>query len=631
MNSTALTVLPPLLLLAVAIAWVFLRSRPDLRKPATVRAIRFAAAIVVLLNAAAAFALFQRATVETPADFRFINRGELTTLDPNRMSWMQDIRTGYALWEGLYAVDPVTCDPVPGAAERIETSADQLTWTFHLRTNGKWTNGDPVTAQDFIFAWRRMLEQPGDYTYLISKTIKGADAYSKAAVEYIAAYAKYRAEVMEAQRTGQVSSATAPTPPKFESVGVASPDPQTLVIRLEHPVAIIPDLAAFPPYFPLNEKSMKPFIDPDTDAEDALAAGKPAPPPLQPPDMVPVYDKRFTRPPGLVTNGPYRLQKWDFKKKVRLVANEFYWDAANVKSKTIDIISAEDPMAQFLIYNSKRVDWLTEVSPELASDLKKQGRTDLKVFPAFGTYFYCFNCLPKLPSGDPNPFADARVRKALTMAIDKRPIVENVTRMGEQITTDYIPHGVFPGYQSPAGLKFDREGARRLLEVAGYPGGRGFPKVSFLFNTGAHHAEVAQIVRRQWLDELGIDISLEGVEVNAFRQRLHNQDYAVCRASWYGDYNDPSTFTDKFLSDGDNNDGKWVNEKFDQLCKQAAVAKSNDERLKLFAEAEGIMLDDAAILPMYHYVNTYLVDDKLKGIPLNVRNMVNFKSVWKEK
>lgn len=622
MTFTLLNVLAPIVLLAVAVLWVFLRTRPDLRSPSNVRLIRFASLLAMLLVCTQAFAWLRRATVDTPADFAFINRGELTTLDPNRMSWMQDIRVGYALWEGLYMLDPQTLDPVPGAAERVDVSDDQLTWTFRMRKNGKWSNGDAVTSHDFMFAWRRMLEQPGDYSYLISKNVKGADDYSKAAVAYLAAYTKWRDGAIGPIKAGQKPGGE-PKAPLFETVGIRAPDPRTLVVTLEHPVSIFPDLVAFPPYFPLNESSMAEFALHEED-EAGL-------PPKQPAGLLPVYNVRFTRPPYLTTNGPYRLDRWDFKKKVRLAANEHYWDLANVKSKTIDIISAEDPMAQFLIYDSGRVDWLTEVSSELAADLKKQGRQDLKVFPAFGTYFYCFNCLPKLPDGRDNPFRDVRVRKALTMALDKRPIVNNVTRMNEPVMTAYIPVGVFPGYQTPPGLAYDPAGARKLLAEAGYPEGRNFPKVSLLFNTGSNHGEIAQIVRRQWAEVLGIDISLEGVEINAFRQQLHNQQYAVCRASWYGDYNDPSTFTDKFLSDGENNDGKWVNLEYDELCRKAAVAKTNEERLKLFAAAEKILLDDAAILPVYQYVNTYLVNEKLEGIPLNVRNMVNFKTVWKER
>src|SRR3954465_5677241 len=256
MAFTLLNVLAPIVLLAVAALWVFLRSRPDLRSLSNVRLIRCASMLAVLLVCGQAFAWLRRASVDTPADFRFINRGGLTTLDPNRMSWMQDIRVGYALWEGLYMLDAQTLDPVPGAAEKVDVSDDQLTWTFHMRKNGKWSNGDPVTSADFVFAWRRMLEQPGDYTYLISKNIKGGDDYSKAAIAYLAAYSKWRDEaiplIKDKKQPGQ-----APAAPKFETVGIRAPDAQTLVVTLEHPVSIFPDLVAFPPYFPLNEQSMR--------------------------------------------------------------------------------------------------------------------------------------------------------------------------------------------------------------------------------------------------------------------------------------------------------------------------------------------------------------------------------------
>src|SRR5688500_3001365 len=179
--------------------------------------------------------------VERRADFTFINRGEIGTLDPNRMSWLQDIRVGYALWEGLYAHDPQTLEPVPGAAASVDINSDKTVYTFHLRPEGRWSNGDPVTAGDFVFAWRRMLESPGDYTYLLHY-IRGAQQYQQAFHNEEAAVAA-KAD--------------------FASVGVHVLDPLTLRVTLKHPVAFFPDICAFPPMFPLNERSMRPFARTD--------------------------------------------------------------------------------------------------------------------------------------------------------------------------------------------------------------------------------------------------------------------------------------------------------------------------------------------------------------------------------
>jgi len=200
--------------------------------------------------------------IHKPADFSFINRGDIGTLDPNRMSWMQDIRVGYMVWEGLYLLDPVMLVTVPAAAETIDISDNKTVYTFRLRKDGKWSDGSGVTAQDFIFAWRRMLEEPGDYTYLFHY-IKGAKDYE--------------------------DNFAANKPAVFASVGIVAIDPLTLRVTLNHPVTFFPDLCAFPPFFPLNQRSMEKFAR--TDEKTGRIT----------------YNKSFTRPPNLVGNHAYTL------------------------------------------------------------------------------------------------------------------------------------------------------------------------------------------------------------------------------------------------------------------------------------------------------------------------------------
>ncbi len=516
------------------------------------------------------------------AGFTFINRGEVNTLDPNRMSWVQDIRIGYALWEGLYALDPDTLDPTPGAAEKIDVSAGKTVYTFHLRADGKWSNGEPVTSADFVFAWRRMLQEPGDYTYLFYY-INGAQAYEKA----------YTAD---------------PKTADFKTVGIEAPDANTLVVKLAHPVTFFADLCAFPTFFPLNEKSMEKFKQTDP-------AGRST------------YAGEFIRPPNLITNGPYKLTSWTLKVGQRMDANPFYWDAKNVKCKAIEAVSVEDPLLAYQKYDQGEVDWLAEPTGEIASEMKKAGRKDIHIFPSFGTYFYSINCQPKLPGGRVNPMADARVRQALAMSIDKQPIVDNVTRLGEPITSQYVPASSFPTYKAPPGLPKDFAKAKELLAAAGYPEGKGFPKLTLLYNTEGDHKPIAEYVRKQWADNLGINVELEGVEIKQFSQRLHNKDYDIARASWYGDYPDISTFTDKFKSDSLNNDAGWVNPQFDELLKKAEFEGDVQKRLDILAKAEDILLQEAPLIPLYHYVNKYAFRDNVQGIPLNARNMVVFKKV----
>ncbi len=539
--------------------------------------------------------------VERRADFTFINRGENKTLDLGVMSWMQDIRLAYQLWEGLYTLDPKTLEPIPGVADRIELSADKTVYTFHIRPTARWSDGKPLTSGDFIFGWRRMLEQPGEYTYLFD--------YLKGARNYEDAYGKWKEALAawdKAKRQG-----SKPIAPDFGQVGVEAPDRLTLRVTLEHPVAYFPSLCAYIPFFPQYEPCMKAFAQLDSTGT-----------------YIASYDQSFTRPPNLVSNGPYALKEWSFKRRVRLTASPHYWNAGAVQSRVIDQIYADDALAQFRMYEGGGVDWLADVDGDMAADLLDKGRKDLHLIPAFGTYFYDFNCNPTLPNGVKNPFADARVRRAFSMAIDKRPIVENVTRTGEPIATTYIPRGVFADYVSPPGIAYQPQEAARLLAEAGYRGGAGFPRVRILFNNDfTQHGEVAQVIRRQWQQTLGVVLDLEGVEIKVFGDRLHQHEFDVCRGSWYGDYDDPSTFTDVYKSTSDNNNPAWKNTAYDELLERAAVEPDQHKRLKILADAENLMLEDAPIVPLFQYVGRYLYRDNVQGIPLDARQMIMMQSV----
>jgi oligopeptide transport system substrate-binding protein len=528
------------------------------------------------------------------ADFAFVNRGDNKCLDPNNMSWMQDIRLAYALWEGLYTPDPVTWKPVLGTADRATVDSTKRVWTIHIRPGAKWSNGDAVTAGDFIFSWRRFLETPGEYTYL-HFYIRGAKQYSADFGEYVAA-----------RKNGDT---TRPAP-DFGSVGEKAIDDQTIEVTLNDPVPFFPSLLAFPPYFPMNERSMHDFLE-----EDGLH-----------------YKLDFTRPPHLVTNGPYRLAEWTFKRRLRMVASDYYWNRASVKSRVIDQIYAEDGTAAFRTYERGDVDWLAELDSDLASQILKHGhRDDLHVFPAFGTYYYSLNCLPTLWDGRKNPLADVRVREALAMSIDREPIVKNVARLDQPPSRTYIPPHVFEGYVSPAGLPYDVAAARKLLAEAGYPDGRGFPALTILYNTEDIHEDVAQVVRRQWLENLGIEVGLEGVEIKIFGARLHTQQFDIARASWYGDYDDPSTFTDIYKSDSEDNNPKWSNAEYDRLCGEAQKEIDPKKRMALLSRGENILLNDAPIMPLFTYVNAYLFRPEVKGLPLAANAMLMFNSVQVEK
>jgi oligopeptide transport system substrate-binding protein len=530
---------------------------------------------VLLLLLAAAMVMSGSAT-EKRADFTFVNRGDVKTLDLSKMSYLQDIRLAYALWEGLYTLDPVTLEPVAGCAEPIEVSADQKTYTFHIRPDARWTNGDPLMASDFIFGWKRMLDEQGEYAELL-QYIEGAKEYQDASAANLH--------------------------PDFRKVGVETDanDPRFLRVKLRHPTTFFPSLCAFPCYFPSHAKSM--FV---TDEKTGASAVR----------------RDYTRPPYLVTNGPYRFDQWQFKRKLRLVASEYYWNQKSVKSKVIDMVVIEDQQNALAAFEAGSVDWLSDVTGVYGAELRKQGRPDLHVFPGFGTYYYSFNCQDKLPDGSDNPLRDVKVRRALSMAVYKPFIVDNISRLGQPVATTYIPRGVFKGYESPAGLPFDVEAARKLLAEAGYPNGRAFPVLKINFNTDDIHKDIAEYMQRQWKENLNISVELDGKELKTYGEQLHQKQYSISRASWIGDYNDPSTFTDKYRPESGGNDAGWKNDAFEALCKKAETETDNSVRLKLFHDAEEILLGEAPILPLYYYVDAYMFRENVKGIALNPRDMI---------
>jgi oligopeptide transport system substrate-binding protein len=536
------------------------------------------------------------------ADFTFVNRGDVMTLDLNDMSYGQDIRIANGLWEGLYRLSPLHPEPILGAADDVKISPDQRVYTIHIRSNARWSNGDPLRSDDFLFAWRRMLESPKEYTYL-HFYIKGAKDYEQAFEAYAMADLAHK-----------------PAKPDFADVGEKRIDDRTIQITLTNPVPYFPSILAFVPFYPMHQASMEPFKE------------------VSPITGMVSYRAEFTRPPNLVTNGPYRLAEWLFKRRLRMVANEFYWNKDSVKSKVIDQITAEDPLARYRLYQQGDVDWLADVDGDIAATLLEQkdpkdpakpARPDLKIFTGFGTVFYEINCQPKLPDGRDNPLRDPRVRQALAMAIDKVPIVRDVARLHQPIATTYVPIGAFSNYHSPPGIGYDVAGAKRLLADAGYPDGKGFPAISLLFNTtGSIHADIATIIRRQWSNALGISVDAHGEEANQYRHDLHNHSFAVAEASWSGDYNDPSTFSDKYLSTSENNSAAWADAKYDKLCADAAVEPDPTKRFNLLSQAEDRLLSEAPIIPLYTLVNAYLMHDDVQGLLLNPQQIQMFGLIY---
>jgi oligopeptide transport system substrate-binding protein len=603
--------------------------------------------ILLLLGVIGVAALSDRP--QPRADFTFINSGNVSTLDPAIISWMQDIRVARMIGEGLVTKDIFSWnyDTKPAAAERWKVSEDRKTYTFHLRPDGNFSNGDPLRAGDFIYAWRRVMtpDVAADYVKFFDK-VRGMNAYydwRNAALRDYTARAK---SIPTADRPAAARELWEQTLAKFhELVGVKAPDDFTIVVTLDKPVPYFLDLVAFPTFFPVHAKSVRLYerLDPDTGRIK--------------------WDQGWTKPPNLITNGPMKLTSWRFMRDMRFEKNPHYWNKDAIAVDSISSPSVDDANARVLAFNSGGVDWVSDVLAPYRGDmvreklefyrehqaeydsLKAQGldpieidrrlppdpRNRLSVLPAFGTYFYNFNCLPRLPDGRANPFADARVRRAFALAIDKQAIVDNVRRTGEPVADTLIPRNSIPGYTSPQGLTFNPDLARKTLAEAGYPTGKDFPiAVEILFNKDAGHDLIAQAIAKNWEQHLGVNVILQQKEIKVFREDLKGANFISSRAGWFGDYGDPTTFlylsyasaddSGQIIYDG-NNDRKYHNPAFSALLDRAADELDPAKRLDLLSQAERIIVEqDFPMVPIFHYAQLYQFDPhRLTGISSHPR------------
>ncbi len=573
-----------------------------------------------------------------PADFNFINGTGVTTIDPQRMSWMPDMRLCRALFEPLVRNDVFTpgFDIIPGVAESWEVSDDGLTYTFHLRDDARWSNGEPVTAPQFVYSWRRALlpDTAADYTALF-QLIAGSQEFfdwrSAALDAYVEQPVKNRAA---AEQLWQDTLA------KFdEMVALDAPDDRTLVVSLYEPTPFFLDLAAFATFSPVYPPLVSQYET--VDAETGVLR----------------LETGWTKPPLIVSNGAFQLERWRFKRDMYLTKNPHYWDADAIAIDSIYAPVVSDPNAQVLAFETGSVDWVTDLAVSYRADmyaqklafyrehqaeydrLKASGmdhmeidrhlpsdpRKNIHAGPAFATYWYNFNCLEKLPDGRVNPFHDPQVRRAFAMAVNKETIVKDIKRTGEPVASTMIPPGSIGGYVSPRGLPFDPERARAELAAAGYPDPSQFPTVELLFNKDSGHDLIAQSLARDWQENLGVKTRLAQKELKVYKDDLKKANYMTSRAGWYGDYGDPTTFLEVNRTGDGNNDRKYSNPVFDDLLDQAKLELDPAKRMAILSEAERILVEeDLPLIPIYHYVQMYLFDaDKVSGVTPHPRTNQN--------
>ncbi len=480
----------------------------------------------------------------------FGNLSEPASLDPHLVTGVSEHNVISALLEGLTAEDPVTLEPVPGAAERWEVSDDGRRYTFHLWPDGRWSNGDPVTAADFVFAYRRILTPAlgAPYAYMLHGIVN-AEAYNR----------------------GESSD--------FDQVGVKALDAATLEITLREPIPYLLSILSHYSWFPVHPPTI-------------LAHGA-------------IGDIGTGWTAAYVGNGPFVLEEQQVNKHIRVRKSETYRDRDRVALNAIVFYPIGDHTIEERAFRAGQLH-VTGTIPADRIDHYQRNRPEvLRLEPYLGCYYYLFNTTrPPLDNPD--------VRRALALAVDRESITRNITRGGETPAYHFTPPGT-GGYTATNILAGTAEEARSLLAAAGFPGGKGFPVLRLLYNTADAHARLAEALQQMWKRELGIDIELVNMEWKVYIEQTQNGDYDIARAGWIGDYLDPNSFLDLWVTGGGNNRTRWSSPSYDTLIREAARTPDRDQRHARFQQAEGILMREMPIMPLYFYRSKSLVQPSVRG------------------
>lgn len=487
-------------------------------------------------------------------------------LDPQITTGTSELNIHMALFEGLVSPDPRTLEPVPAVAESWEVSEDGRRYVFSLRSSARWSDGSQVTAEDFVFAWKRML----------SPELAAPNAWMLYAIDAAESYNK-----------NEVGS---------EELGIRALDSETLELRLEAATPYLLDMMMHPAWFPVHRPTIERWGD--------------------------VHDRsnRWAETGRHVGNGPFKLREWRANVWVETVANPYYWDADTVSLNGIRFMVYEEPSAQERAFLGGQLHVSSTVPPARISWWKRERSEELHLDPYLGTYYVLVNHRhPQL--------SDPRIRKALSLAVDRRALVENLLGAGEIAAHSFVPESM-PGYDAPQMPGFNPERARELLVEAGYPGGNGFPRIQYLYNTSENHRRIAEALQGMWEQHLGISIELYNQEWRVYLDRRERGDYALARAVWIGDYVDPDTFLSLWSTGSGRVWSGWEQPEFDALMLRANQEQDADKRMQQLAQAEHILLEEQAVIPLYFYVSSSLKRPEVKGWHPTLLNWHPYKHLY---
>ncbi|MCI5562988.1 MAG: peptide ABC transporter substrate-binding protein [Intestinimonas massiliensis] len=449
--------------------------------------------------------------------------------------------------------------------EKTDNGDGTVTYTFKIRSDAKWSDGQPVTANDFVYSWQRLANPltAADYCYMI---------------DMVQGYAAVNA--------GEADPTT---------LGVSAPDESTFVVNLTYDCPYFLEICAFPAAFPVRQ------------------------------DIIEAYGDTWTTDDNsshYISNGPWKLAEWVHDSYIKMVPNEYHYDAANLGPNSLTFQLMEDQNSMLAAYRSGDLQFIEDMPVDEIAGLLASG--ELNIVDYIGTYYVCYQTQAA-------PFDNALVRQAFTLAIDSKYIVEQVTQTGQVPATGFVPAGIYDAdpngddFRTVGGDYWDApvddatyqancEKARQLLAEAGYPNGEGFPTVTYLYNTSDAHKAVGEALQQMWQEELGVTVQLQNQEWNAFLETRKKGEYQIARNGWIADYNDPCSFLDMWYTGGGNNDAQYSNPEYDAMIDAAKATSDPAERMSYFHKAEDIIIgQDWALGPIYFYTQKYMMADGISG------------------
>ena len=501
------------------------------------------------------------------------NGSEPQGIDPHIVTGVPEHHILISLCEGLTIPNPNPKGSdgyIPGTAESWTISDDGKEYIFKLNKNAKWSNGDPVTADDFVWSWKRIL------------TASLGSQYPDMLYYLVGAYEYHNGEI-----------------DNFDEVGVKALDSHTLKVNLKNPTPFFIGLLSHYSTWPVHKETVLKHGDIDD------------------------RNGEWTRPGNFVCNGPFQLKTWELNNKIVVEKNPHYYDASMVRLNEIHYYPVSNVMTEDRMFRAGQLHLTSSMPTQKCPIYIEEKNPNLKIDPYMGTYFYRINT-------ENETLSDVRVRKALSYSIDRQLLVDKVTQCGQIPAYSFTPPGS-NGYQPSTEIPYDPVLAKQLLAEAGYSSDNPFPKLEILFNTNEGHRKVALAIQQMWQNELGIEVELVNQDWKVYLSREMVGDFQISRAGWIGDYEDPNTFLDLMRPNRGNNKTGWENMDFDALVEEANTINDQEKRYELLNEAEKILIDNMPIIPLYTYVRVYQLSPDVKGFNPHILDHHHPKFIYLER